>query len=295
MTTPKFQMIKYHDKEYPPSIPLRFQEIAAHFDIYKLKINRNISYSLHTEYSYGTRKFSNSFVRNFNEICNAHKNGVPQLWISKKWAEEFAEFIIKLTSDFPAPCIIEIHPPFSDYTLNLKKFADRYKVFEDIISYKYPHTKILIENRCGSIYQGGKFILSESKSIMELSNLIDSYNLKLKFALDIPQLYTAHRCSNKNSKKYLELLKEMDNIRHNIAGVHLWGKNISAQGRKVAHSGDLKSYFENDTLLLDSFLKGFVNLFGDDVIRKMVLEVNSSNEDLLSITKDLIYAGVQFV
>ncbi len=34
MTT--FEMVKYHNKEYPLQIPLRIEEVAAHFDIQKI-------------------------------------------------------------------------------------------------------------------------------------------------------------------------------------------------------------------------------------------------------------------
>ena len=72
------------------------------------------------------------------------------------------------------------------------------------------------------------------------------------------------------------------------------GKRTSSRGRKVAHCGDLYSYFENDTSIVKRFLENFVGLFSDSTTRKMVLEVNSGNEDLLSITTDLIVAGVKF-
>ncbi len=47
-----FEMIKYHGQEYPADVPLRIEEIAAHFDI--TKIGGQLNHSLHTEYSYGS-------------------------------------------------------------------------------------------------------------------------------------------------------------------------------------------------------------------------------------------------
>jgi hypothetical protein len=46
-----FEMIKYHGKEYPADVPLRIEEIAAHFDI--TSVGGRLERSLHTEYSYG--------------------------------------------------------------------------------------------------------------------------------------------------------------------------------------------------------------------------------------------------
>ena len=37
----------------------------------------------------------------------------------------------------------------------------------------------------------------------------------------------------------------------------------------------------------EHFLQGFKNCFDDGIVRKMVLEVNSGNEDLQSIVSDL--------
>jgi hypothetical protein len=50
-----FEMVKYHGQTYPREIPLRVEEVAGHFDIER--INHSLRYSLHTEYSYGKRKF----------------------------------------------------------------------------------------------------------------------------------------------------------------------------------------------------------------------------------------------
>lgn len=55
-----FEMVKYHKQEYPEDIPLKIEEVATHFDI--SKINGILGYSLHTEYSYGKRKFDTSAI-----------------------------------------------------------------------------------------------------------------------------------------------------------------------------------------------------------------------------------------
>ena len=71
-------------------------------------------------------------------------------------------------------------------------FLNRYSEFETIIRDTYPSTVILLENRCGTRYSGGKFIVSSINQIVELSNYIDNSSLNLKITLDIPQLFTAH-------------------------------------------------------------------------------------------------------
>ena len=152
--------------------------------------------------------------------------------------------------------------------------------------------EILIENRCGSIYHGGKFILSKVQDIYNLAELIKSAGLSLKMAYDVPQIYTAHNA--KTEKQYIDLIKEIIEVRWFIGGVHLWGKRVSANGRKVAHCGDLNSFFGDDSIK-SSFLQMFKECFDDDIIRKMVLEVNSSNKDLISIITDLNSIGVTFV
>lgn len=92
MTT--FEMIKYHNHSYPTSIPLRIEEIAAHFDV--ARVNASLGRSLHTEYSYGKREYRSALIKDFPVLVAANKDGVPQLWKSSEWADTFASFIIKL-------------------------------------------------------------------------------------------------------------------------------------------------------------------------------------------------------
>ena len=111
--------IKYHNKNYPGHIKPQITEIAGHFDI--SSIPKVTSFSLHTEYSYGKRKFSSMHINNYNELRVSEKNGISQLWFSDKWSSEFANFIKDLCAD-EIPHIIEIHPPFNDYTDSMKIF-----------------------------------------------------------------------------------------------------------------------------------------------------------------------------
>ena len=76
--------------------------------------------------------------------------------------------------------------------------------------------------------------------------------------------------------------------------MHLWGKKLSSTGRKVAHCGDLNTYF-GDPEVKKHFLQAFKGCFDDGTTRKMVLEVNSGNEDMLSIISDLKSVGIAFM
>lgn len=156
-----------------------------------------------------------------------------------------------------------------------------------------PGTEILVENRCGSIYRGGKFIISKQKDMEELCEYVERNGLKLKIAFDIPQLYTAHNAQTQD--KYIHLMELMELLRPHIGGVHLWGKRKSPTGRRVSHCGDLNSYFENDNIVKTAFLRAFMKCFDDGIARKLVLEVNSGDGDLLSIIKDLQGSGVEFI
>lgn len=288
-----FEMIKYHSKVYPANIPLRTEEVACNFDT--LSITPHIEYSLHTEYSYAKRKYRNKLLSKYNHITSAHKYDIPMLWTDIKWATEFAEFIIEMTNLLHAPQYIEIHPPYSDYTDGQETFLDRYRVFEEIILETYPDTQILIENRCGSLYKGGKFILSDINSIKTLVSIIDKKNLSLRVTLDIPQLYTAHNVRTSETDLITKLLHETIEIREYIKGLHLWGKKTSESGRRIAHVGNLDTYFYNNKQVKNEFLNSLFNLFNDNQLRNMVLEVNSGNDDLYSIVDDLLKAGISFV
>ncbi len=283
-----FEMIKYHSQEYPPEIPLRIEEIAAHFDVQS--VSGRLEWSLHTEYSYGKRNLNSAVIQKFPELISASRDGVPQLWKNKKWAAEFAEYIITLVGSSKEPRVIEIHPPFSDYS-TVPDFVTAYTVFEKTISSLYPHTEVLIENRCGSVYHGGRFVVSKLPDVVSLCDEIEKRKLRLRIAFDIPQIYTAHNA--KAEKDYFTLLEQAKDVRQFIGGVHLWGKRKSDSGRKVSHCGDLTSYFENDQVK-EAFLLTFSDCFDDEKPRKMVLEVNSGNQDLRSIIQDIQSQNVVF-
>ncbi len=132
-------------------------------------------------------------------------------------------------------------------------------------------------------------MISKAPEVEILCNLIEEHNLRLKVAYDVPQIYTAHNANK--PEQYISLLQQAEKIREYIGGVHLWGKRLVT---RAAHYGDLTSYFENDLETKEQFLQQFGRTFDDGIIRKMVLEVNSGNEDLLSIVSDLQRNGVTF-
>ncbi len=96
-----FEMIKYYGQEYPADVPLRIEEIAAHFDI--TSIGGRLEKSLHTEYSYRKRALNSPLIMKCPELATAHKDRVPQLWKNEQWAAQFANFIIELKGIDPTP------------------------------------------------------------------------------------------------------------------------------------------------------------------------------------------------
>lgn len=134
--------VKYNNREYPVEIQPKIQEVAGHFDIEK--IEPNMKFSLHTEYSYSERKMNSRLLKDLDEIKSATVNNIPMLWFSEKWAKEFYEFIRRLIIDNQQKAyLIEIHPPFSDYTKSISDFIKRYKIFEYEVKNSFPHINIL--------------------------------------------------------------------------------------------------------------------------------------------------------
>lgn len=78
----RFTLVEYNGVPYPEGFASNIKEIAAHFD--KCEIEAAENYSLHTEYSYGKRKFDSRLMSRFTELKSSQKDGVPQLWKSNK-------------------------------------------------------------------------------------------------------------------------------------------------------------------------------------------------------------------
>ena len=282
----KFIFIEYNGIPYPDGFTSDIKEIAAHLD--KNEIEQVDKYSLHTEYSYGKRTFNSALISTFEELQSAQKNGVPQLWKTEQWAEQFAEFICALTSGKNTPSVIEIHPPFNDYC-DIDSFLTRFRVFEKKIHEVYPETIIVIENRAGAIYKGGRFVVSKAKGIAELCQKIKNNNINLGVVLDFPQLLTAEHIDTLkfNKDKYFSAIEVISEHRDVIKGIHIWGKKKSESGRWVAHAGNLDTYFGNNPDNKAIFIEGIARICNDDLQRFLVPEVNTGTDDLACIVNDI--------
>lgn len=286
--------ITYHSKKYPVGVMSNIDEIAGNFDKDTIKPQRK--YSLHTEYSHMKRKLNNKLINKYPELKASERDNVPQLWKNKKWAREFADFIVELIGDNIFPEIIEIHPPFDDYCNNFADFFDIYEEFERIILKKFPDVKIFIENRGGTFYKGGKFIISNGKSIIQFLQELQKRNLNLKLVLDYPQVFSAEaiKMDDIKLKKIIDFNNNIKQYISCIGGFHLWGKRKSKNGRWTSHIGDLNTFFSNNNLLKDEFINSVIDTFDDDMTRYFVPEVNSSEEDLQSIINDLLRFDINF-
>lgn len=282
----RFEFVQYNGVPYPAGFSSTICEVAAHFD--KDTLADETAYSLHTEYSYGKRKFDSALMEHFPVLQKANKEGVPQLWKSVEWAEEFADFIRALSANRNPPSIIEIHPPFNDYC-NMASFVEQFQVFESKIHEVYPNTPIVIENRAGSVYHGGNFLIGKAKEIAALCESIKKHGLKLGVVLDFPQLLTAENIDPIRFKKekYLSAVNVIFEYQELIFGIHIWGKKKSSTGRWVAHCGNLDTYFDNNKEVKDSFIAGIQQICNDNKQRFLVPEVNSGAADLAEIMNDL--------
>ena len=182
--------INYRNKEYPNGIIPKIKEIPAHFD--SKETIPIMDYSLHTEYAYSERKFTLPICRDLPGIKVTDSKGVPKLWFNSNWVKDFVQFILRFIGNSKkTPKVIEIHPPFNDYCSSISQFIDLYKEFEESIM-RHFNTEVVIENRNGSKYGGGIFTISKVDDLEELAELIEENNLKLRIALDVPQLFSAH-------------------------------------------------------------------------------------------------------
>lgn len=288
-----FIMVRYNNKKYPQNIPCEINEISGHFD--KKQINQSNRYSLHTEYSYEKRKFNTILLHNLNEIIASNKNGIPQLWKNKTWSMEFFVFIKRLLENSIEPEIIEIHPPFFDYCDSINDFLDIYEIFEENILNKYSTVKIFIENRYGTHY-GKKFLISNGNDIIKLCEILCMRKYKLQVVLDYPQLISAEQINFEDDSinKITDFNVNIKQYLNKIGGIHLWGKRIINK-HLTAHIGDLDSLFINNILKKDIFLNSVQNTFNDGINRYIVLEVNSSINDLNNIIKDLENKNFKFI
>jgi len=175
-------------------------------------------------------------------------------------------------------------------------FIELYRIFEENSLQVFKGVSLLIENRHGTRYRGGEFLISNTKDLVELSKEIDQQELNLGIALDLPQLISGnninlYKICKEDIKQTLYPLKE---TKHNIKAIHLWGKKLRITGGLTAHIGDLNTLFLNNQKLKNFFLKELYKLLNDNVPRYFVPEVNGSKSDFLSIINDLLEIDFEF-
>ncbi|MGZ8874451.1 MAG: hypothetical protein ACXW1E_06990 [Halobacteriota archaeon] len=281
-------------EERLPGISCSIEEVAGHMDKTSIDVSR--PYSLHTEYSYGKRKLNSPILQHHLVLKHVNKYGIPQLWKNEARSKNFFEFIQALIGDGAPPEVIEIHPPFDDYCSSIDHFLDVYEPFEKSVLEVDPNTIICVENRAGTLYRGGKFLLSGFDSISQLCGDIHSRELNLRLALDYPQLYTAEHYNLEQFPidHFIEHHRILKQHRPLISSIHIWGKTKRANSGWTAHNGDLNSLFCNDFLAKRKFLDYLIAFYDDNKPRYFVPEVNSSVADLQSIVNDFIDAGADF-
>jgi len=277
-------LLRYRSQVLPDGTIPSIAEIPAHFDVRSLKVTG--PYSLHTEYSSKSRAFDSPLLDGLEVIKASQRRGVPELWTSKAWAEEFAEFIFRLVGSAEAPTIIEVHPPFVSSMPSVEAFLDVYEVFETAILAHFPDCQVVIENRSGTKHPH-PFLLSGADSILALGRALASRSLRLGIALDVPQMYT-QECGSKHllGMEDVSLLERLVPIRAQIHTLHLWGRGEGGG----AHSGGLDGLFAPGRGAKEACLSMLKRMLQDGCRRHLVLEV-TRQEDLVSILEDLAEAG----
>ena len=283
---PRLIPISYRGHPYPMGISPALDELPGHFDCKKLLTNR--PYCLHTEYSAGPRQWNSPLLRGLVEITSAQRKGIPELWRNKRWAEQFAEFIIRLVGDNRNPTLVEIHPPFFSYCEDVDAFLDVYAPFASSLRFRFPRAIIVIENRNGTRHPS-KFLVSTVGDVVNLFTAVERRGIELGLALDLPQIFSAHLGSKPPTPPEVEhLLGKLLPVSHRIETLHIWGR------RKTAHNGTLDDLFGHDPHSKDAFFTGLLRLLGDGKPRYFLPEVNSSKEDLQAIVSDFISEGFKF-
>jgi len=281
---PGLTLVRYRNQRLPEGVVAGLSELPAHFDIQAVQPKGR--YSLHTEYASKTRKFNSPALEGLDELKRSHRRGVPELWTSRHWAQEFAEFLFRLVGTSEAPTLVEVHPPFRGTVGGVADFLDTYRTFEKALLGRFPECQIVLENRAGTKHSS-KFLVSEADSVLELGRTLAVSDLKLRLALDLAQLFTAHFGSkHRVGLEGVELLHQLLPVAGKIGCTHLWGRGPNGG----AHAGDLDQLFHPDIdakwqclEVLQDLLKGYPSgLLVIETISKMGLD---------SIISDLQMAG----
>lgn len=284
-STPHLIRLRYGKQPALVSDTAMMREVPAHLDVKGLKVDG--PYALHTEYSSKSRTLDTSLLEGLDTLKASHRRGVPELWSSPQWSEEFGQFIFRLVGNSAPPDVIEIHPPFACTTSSIEDFLDTYAVFESIVWDRFPSCEFVIENRAGSKHPS-PFLVSGVDSIVALGQALATRSLRLRIALDLPQVYTAHWGSKQQvSMEGLDLIKRLRPIHAQIHTLHLWGRGASGG----AHSGGLDGLFAPGSGAKEACLSELCQMLDDGgPDRHLVLEVTRQN-DMEAILADLQNAG----
>jgi hypothetical protein len=133
------------------------------------------------------------------------------------------------------------------------------------IKSKYPTTTIVMENRFGTRYKGGNFLLSTCSDVLDFCIKLVNSNLNLKIVLDYPQIFSSETDKKKKAENWMgiypeELLEKVISFNENlilyrevIGGFHMWGK-LKTGNRWTPHAGNFDTFFSNENELKQKFL-----------------------------------------
>jgi len=290
--------VKFKGITYPNGIKAEIVEESAplwipHFKRFAQR------YSLHTDPSGRPQQYF-PLLDQFPTLRMAYVEGISQLWFNRQWAEEFADFIVKIVNGNRPPLMIEIHPPYKDYCTSIEQFFETYRVFEGRISSSYFGTEILIENRYGTPYKRSPFLISSYADVVNLCNHLEKTELGLALVLDLPQLLDQIGMPSVTIALLKDMFNSLSLCRKKIKGIHLWGHRMVVNGHfRGVHREDLDGLFQGNKMLKAVFLRELFELLNDDTARYFVPEVggNSKEENdkkVKAIVDDLISAGFVF-
>lgn len=281
----RLRLLRYGNQALPEAIKPFLREVPAHLDVKALHLDGDAS--LHSEYASKPRRFDSPLLDGLNALTASHRNGVPELWTSAEWGQEYAILMTRLVGGNPAPRQIEIHPPFMSSASTIGTFLARYEVFEKAIFQAYPECGVVLENRTGTKHSH-PFLMSGSASILAMGLALQNSQLKLGIALDLPQMFTAEfGTRHLVGFEGVPLIERLVPIRDRIRTLHLWGRGAGGG----AHGGGLDGLFDAKTDAKRACLLSLRNLLSDGEPRHLVIEVRRAG-DVASIIRDLEEAGI---
>jgi len=127
---------------------------------------------------------------------------------------------------------------------------------------------------------------------------LENINANLRIVLDYPQIFSAELIKMDSVKldKILAFNTALSKHKKHIGGFHMWGKKKSQKGNRwTPHIGNFNDFFCCDEEMKRKFLSSVYNTFEDDTQRYFVPEVNSVEDDLLSIVADMEATGFTFI